>query len=131
MGWNVPWYSMQDSAEALLDGRRVNRFCLVWYLRHRDGVFETYWTNGRGVEAMDNSYGLLDMTSTDGKRRGRTRPPVGRDAASTIFGLTVASSPNGPGCRQDAPTTLAPSGVRVWSEEMSEGRRGGRSTSGL
>jgi predicted dithiol-disulfide oxidoreductase (DUF899 family) len=53
---------MQDSAEALLDGRRVNRFCLVCYLRHRDGVFETYWTNGRGVEAMDNSYGLLDMT---------------------------------------------------------------------
>ena len=25
-------------------------------------MFETYWTNGRGAEAMDNSYGLLDMT---------------------------------------------------------------------
>jgi len=25
-------------------------------------VFETYWTSGRGVEAMDYSYALLDMT---------------------------------------------------------------------
>ena len=62
MGWDVPWYSVQESLEALLAGRQVNRFCLVGYLRQGDRVFETYWTNGRGVEAMDNSYGLLDMT---------------------------------------------------------------------
>jgi predicted dithiol-disulfide oxidoreductase (DUF899 family) len=62
MGWDMPWYSAQDSAEALLAGRRVGRFYLVCYLRHGDRVFETYWTNGRGVEAMDNSYGLLDLT---------------------------------------------------------------------
>jgi predicted dithiol-disulfide oxidoreductase (DUF899 family) len=37
-------------------------FHLVCYLRHEDRVFETYWTSGRGVEAMDNSYALLDMT---------------------------------------------------------------------
>jgi Bacterial protein of unknown function (DUF899) len=24
-------------------------------------VFETYWTNGRGAEAMDNSYALMDL----------------------------------------------------------------------
>ena len=62
MGWTMPWYSVEDSAEALLAGRRVNRFYLVCYLRRGDRVFETYWTNGRGVEAMDNSYGLLDLT---------------------------------------------------------------------
>src|SRR5512133_3490647 len=33
MGWNMPWYSAQESAEALLAGRRVNRFYLVCYLR--------------------------------------------------------------------------------------------------
>jgi predicted dithiol-disulfide oxidoreductase (DUF899 family) len=37
-------------------------FHLVCYLRQGDRVFETYWTNGRGVEAMNNSYALLDMT---------------------------------------------------------------------
>jgi predicted dithiol-disulfide oxidoreductase (DUF899 family) len=37
-------------------------FHLVFYLRHRDRVFETYWTNGRGVEVMAPTYGLLDRT---------------------------------------------------------------------
>jgi predicted dithiol-disulfide oxidoreductase (DUF899 family) len=62
MGWTMPWYSVEDSAEALLAGRRVNRFYLVCYLRRGARVFETYWTNGRGVETMDNTYGLLDLT---------------------------------------------------------------------
>ena len=62
MGWDVPWYSVQDSAERLLAGRQVNKFHLVCYLRQGERVFETYWTNGRGVEAVDNSYSLLDLT---------------------------------------------------------------------
>jgi predicted dithiol-disulfide oxidoreductase (DUF899 family) len=62
MGWDMPWYSAQDSLDALLVGRRVGMFHLVCYLRHGDKVFETFWTNGRGVEAMNNSYALLDMT---------------------------------------------------------------------
>jgi predicted dithiol-disulfide oxidoreductase (DUF899 family) len=62
MGWEMPWYSAQDSLDALLVGRRVGMFHLACYLRHGDKVFETYWTNGRGVEAMNNSYALLDMT---------------------------------------------------------------------
>jgi predicted dithiol-disulfide oxidoreductase (DUF899 family) len=35
---------------------------LVCYLRQGSNVFETYWTTRRGVEAMDNSYRLLDLT---------------------------------------------------------------------
>ncbi len=60
MGWDVPWYSAQDSADALLAGRWFGM--LVCYLRHDDRVFETYWNSGRGTEAMAPSYGLLDMT---------------------------------------------------------------------
>jgi predicted dithiol-disulfide oxidoreductase (DUF899 family) len=63
MGWTMPWYSApQESLDTLLTGRRIGMFHLVCYLRDGDRVFETYWTNGRGVEAMDNSYGLLDLT---------------------------------------------------------------------
>jgi predicted dithiol-disulfide oxidoreductase (DUF899 family) len=62
MGWDLPWYSAQDSADALLTGRQVGMMHLVCYLRHGDRVFETYWTTRRGVEAMDNSYRLLDLT---------------------------------------------------------------------
>jgi predicted dithiol-disulfide oxidoreductase (DUF899 family) len=35
---------------------------IVCYLRHGSNFFETYWTTMRGVEAMDNSYQLLDLT---------------------------------------------------------------------
>jgi predicted dithiol-disulfide oxidoreductase (DUF899 family) len=63
MGWDMPWYSAQQSLDTLLVGRRVGMFHLVCYLRDGDRVFETYWTNGRGVEAMDNSYGLMDLTA--------------------------------------------------------------------
>jgi predicted dithiol-disulfide oxidoreductase (DUF899 family) len=62
MGWEMPWYSVQDAAEALLWGREVGKFHLVFYLRHGERVFETYWTNGRGVEAMGSSLALVDMT---------------------------------------------------------------------
>ncbi|MFZ0205504.1 MAG: DUF899 family protein [Roseiarcus sp.] len=59
MGWEMPWYSAQDS---LLVGRRPGRMHIVCYLRQGSNVFETYWTTSRGVEAMDNSYRLLDFT---------------------------------------------------------------------
>jgi predicted dithiol-disulfide oxidoreductase (DUF899 family) len=63
MGWEMPWYSApRGSLEALLVGRRVGMMHIVCYLRQGSRVFETYWTTRRGVEAMDNSYRLLDLT---------------------------------------------------------------------
>jgi len=63
IGLDVPWYSIQDSAEQLLAGRPFNRFMLACYLRDEGRVFETYWTTGRGVEPMASGYaGLLDLT---------------------------------------------------------------------
>ena len=62
MGWQMPWYSALGSLEILLVGRRVGRMHIVCYLRQGSKVFETYWTTARGVEVMDNSYHLLDLT---------------------------------------------------------------------
>ena len=62
MGWEMPWYSAQGSLDTLLVGRRVGMMHIVCYLRQGSNVFETYWTTMRGVEAMDNSYRLLDLT---------------------------------------------------------------------
>ena len=62
MGWEMPWYSAQDSLGTLLVGRRVGVMHIVCYLRQGSKVFETYWTTRRGVEVMGNSYGLLDLT---------------------------------------------------------------------
>jgi predicted dithiol-disulfide oxidoreductase (DUF899 family) len=64
MGWEMPWYSAQGSSlDTLLTGRRVSMMYIVCYLRQGSHVFETYWTTVRGVEAMDNSYRLLDLTA--------------------------------------------------------------------
>jgi predicted dithiol-disulfide oxidoreductase (DUF899 family) len=60
MGWDVPWYSAAESIDVLMAGR--GPFMLACYLRQGERVFETYWTTGRGVEAMDQTYGLLDRT---------------------------------------------------------------------
>lgn len=63
MGWAAPWYSAQGpSLDALLAGRKPNMMYLVCYLREGGKVFETYWTTRRGVEAMDYSYALMDLT---------------------------------------------------------------------
>jgi predicted dithiol-disulfide oxidoreductase (DUF899 family) len=75
MGWDVPWYSAFPARDQLLAGRELGLFHLVCYLRDGDRVFETYWTKRRGVEAMDNSYGLMDLTPYGRQERGEQSPP--------------------------------------------------------
>jgi len=116
MGWDMPWYSAQDSLDALLVGRQIGLFHLVCYLRDGDRVFETYWTKRRGAEAMDYSYALMDLT--DARNGGRTRPPAGRNGAPSPGptaarppgrqrrnGRADAPSPSGRACSPGAPTT--------------------------
>jgi len=62
MGWEIPWYSAQGSLDALLAERKKNTMYIISYLRQESNVFETYWTTRRGVEAMDYSYALMDLS---------------------------------------------------------------------
>lgn len=63
MGWKMPWYSVpKESYEQLAIKSPHNFGMKACYLREGDRVFETYWTTGRGCEAMSGSYGMLDMT---------------------------------------------------------------------
>jgi len=75
MGWDMPWYSAQESLGPLLVGRRVGRMHLVCYLRDGDRVFETYWTTLRGVEVMDHSYALMDRTVYGRQEPWEDSPP--------------------------------------------------------
>jgi predicted dithiol-disulfide oxidoreductase (DUF899 family) len=75
MGWEMPWYSAQGSLDTLLVGRRVGRMHIVCYLRRGSKVYETYWTTMRGVEAMDNSYRLLDLTVYGRQEKWEDSPP--------------------------------------------------------
>jgi predicted dithiol-disulfide oxidoreductase (DUF899 family) len=75
MGWNTPWYSAQDSLDALFAGRRIGLFHLMCYLRDGDRVFETYWTQGRGAEVMDYNYALMDLTVHGRQEQWEDSPP--------------------------------------------------------
>jgi predicted dithiol-disulfide oxidoreductase (DUF899 family) len=75
MGWTLPWYSAEPSLETLLAKRRIGMMNLICYLRQGSRVFETYWTTMRGVEAMDNSYRLLDLTIYGRQEDWEDSPP--------------------------------------------------------
>jgi predicted dithiol-disulfide oxidoreductase (DUF899 family) len=75
MGWDMPWYSAQASLDELLVGRHVGYMHVVCYLRDGDRVFETYWTNGRGVEVMDYTFALTDLTAYGRQEPWEDSPP--------------------------------------------------------
>jgi predicted dithiol-disulfide oxidoreductase (DUF899 family) len=75
MGWDMPWYSAHASLDALLGDREQGLFHLVCYLRDGDRVFETYWTKRRGVEALDYSYALMDLTVYGRQESWEDSPP--------------------------------------------------------
>jgi predicted dithiol-disulfide oxidoreductase (DUF899 family) len=74
MGWEMPWYSIRDSMDAILAGREIGGY--VCYLRDGDRVFETYWTTNRGCEASATSYHLLDFT-VYGRQETWEKSPAG------------------------------------------------------
>ncbi len=75
MGWGMPWYSAQPSLDVLLGSREVGLFHLICYLRSGDRVYETYWTKRRGVEALDNSYALMDLSVYGRQEPWEDSPP--------------------------------------------------------
>jgi predicted dithiol-disulfide oxidoreductase (DUF899 family) len=118
MGWDVPWYSAQDSTDALVAGRWFGM--LVCYLRDRDRVFETYWTTGRGTELMAPSYGLLDM-SVYGRQEGWEDSPAG-------WPQPIATNSNGDQFRSDGRPTAQWSRLAAGrSDDLRSGKASARS----
>jgi hypothetical protein len=67
---------------------------LACYLRDGDEVFETYWTTRRGVEQLDASYALMDLT-VYGRQESWEDSPAGwpQDCTNT---RTTAGAPGWP-----------------------------------
>jgi predicted dithiol-disulfide oxidoreductase (DUF899 family) len=109
MGWDLPWYSAQDSLNALLVGRQIGLMYLVCYLRDGDRVFETYWTTRRGVQAMDYSYALMDLTVYGRQEPWEDSPPGWPQQCS--YTRTSGGSPAWP------PVSVWPGGrpIAQWS----------------
>jgi predicted dithiol-disulfide oxidoreductase (DUF899 family) len=65
MGWTIPWYSSANSDFNVDFGVTTDdgeRFGLSVLLREGDAVYRTYFTSGRGVEALGSPWTFLDLT---------------------------------------------------------------------
>ena len=65
MGWTIPWFSSADSDFNVDFGVTTDEgetFGLSVFLRDGDSVFRTYFTSGRGVEALGSVWTFLDLT---------------------------------------------------------------------
>jgi predicted dithiol-disulfide oxidoreductase (DUF899 family) len=85
MGWEVPWYSSVDSDFNVDFGVSPERpqpdqyqdgeaFGLSAFLRDGDVIYRTYYTNGRGVEALGSVWTLLDLTPLGRQETWETSP---------------------------------------------------------
>jgi predicted dithiol-disulfide oxidoreductase (DUF899 family) len=61
MGWTIPWYSLAGN-DFNDDCGVGNGFGLSVFIRDGDEVFRTYFTSGRGVEALGSVWTFLDLT---------------------------------------------------------------------
>lgn len=65
MGWTIPWYSSAGSDFNRDFGVTTDSgetFGLSVFLRDGDNVYRTYFTSGRGVEALGSVWTFLDLT---------------------------------------------------------------------
>src|SRR5437016_8457616 len=65
MGWKVPWFSSAGTdfnVDFGVTSERGETFGLSVFLRQGDDVFRTYFTAGRGAEALGSTWSFLDLT---------------------------------------------------------------------
>jgi predicted dithiol-disulfide oxidoreductase (DUF899 family) len=65
MGWDLPWFSSAGNdfnVDFGLTSDRGETFGLSVFLRHDGDVYRTYFTAGRGVEALGSAWSFLDLT---------------------------------------------------------------------
>ena len=86
MGWEIPWYSSFESdfnvdfATGLEtpDPRKYQdgeSFGLSVFFREGDDVYRTYFTSGRGVEALGSVWSFLDLTPLGRQEEWEDSPP--------------------------------------------------------
>ncbi|MCB9542733.1 MAG: DUF899 family protein [Myxococcales bacterium] len=73
MGWQVPWYSTSDDFNA--DHGVSGGFGLNVFLRDGDVIDRTYFTTGRGVEALGSVWSFLDRTPLGRQETWEDAPP--------------------------------------------------------
>ena len=80
MGWAIPWFSSAGSdfnADFGVTTEQGETFGLSVFLRDGERVYRTYFTSGRGVEALGSVWTFLDLTPL-GRQEEWEDSPAGR-----------------------------------------------------
>jgi predicted dithiol-disulfide oxidoreductase (DUF899 family) len=79
MGWTLPWYSSGGSEFSRDMGATSSggdeMFGLSVFVTEGDRVLRTYFTNGRGVEALGSVWTFLDLTPLGRQENWEDSPP--------------------------------------------------------
>jgi predicted dithiol-disulfide oxidoreductase (DUF899 family) len=78
MGWTVPWFSSSGSDFNVDFGVTIDKgetFGLSVFLRDGPTVYRTYFTSGRGVEALGSPWTFLDLTPLGRQEDWEDSPP--------------------------------------------------------
>jgi predicted dithiol-disulfide oxidoreductase (DUF899 family) len=78
MGWDIPWVSSEGTDFNRDFGVTTDKgetFALSVFLRDGDSVYRTYFTNGRGVEALGSVWTFLDLTPLGRQETWEDTPP--------------------------------------------------------
>jgi predicted dithiol-disulfide oxidoreductase (DUF899 family) len=78
MGWDIPWFSSADSdfnADFGVTTDEGEKFGLSVFLRDGQDIFRTYFTAGRGVEALGSVWTFLDLTPFGRQETWEDSPP--------------------------------------------------------
>jgi predicted dithiol-disulfide oxidoreductase (DUF899 family) len=78
MGWTTPWYSSAESDfndDFGLSTPQGETFGLSVFFRDGDDVYRTYFTAGRGVEALGPVWTFLDLTPLGRQEEWEDSPP--------------------------------------------------------
>jgi predicted dithiol-disulfide oxidoreductase (DUF899 family) len=83
LGWRHPLYSSAGTFEQEAGAGQAGRgFGLSVFLRDGNDVYRTYFTRGRGVEALGTSWELLDITPL-GRQEAWEDSPAGHPQGET------------------------------------------------
>jgi predicted dithiol-disulfide oxidoreductase (DUF899 family) len=78
MGWNIPWLSSAGSdfnVDFGVTQGDSETFGLSVLLRDDDSIYRTYFTTGRGVEALGSVWTFLDLTPFGRQESWEDSPP--------------------------------------------------------
>lgn len=62
MGWSMPWYALAAGSRFNADCGVSTGFGLSVFIRDGDAVRRSYFTSGRGAEALGSTWSFLDLT---------------------------------------------------------------------